>query len=88
MASVVDLGADLARGGEGGGWWYSRRLFEVGGVVEGDRGGGWLHAGSQAFHVCMPALKCHLEERADGREAGRAGAMKGVALLALPDTAL
>lgn len=36
--------------------------------------GGWLHADSQACHVCVPALKCHLEGRADGREARRAGA--------------
>lgn len=39
-------------------------------------GGGWLHADSQACRVCVPALKCHLEGRADGREAGRAGAME------------
>lgn len=35
---------------------------------------GWLQADSQACHVCVPALKCHLEGRADGRGAGRAGA--------------
>lgn len=45
----------------------------VGGRERGGRGG-WLHADSQACHVCVPALKCHLEGRADGREAGRAGA--------------
>lgn len=46
----------------------------VGGRERGGRRGGWLHADSQACHVCVPALKCHLEGRADGREAGRAGA--------------
>lgn len=81
MVSGVDLGADPAQG-------VSRRLFEAEELRGKRRSGGWLHAGSQAFHVCMPALKCHLEERADGREAARAGAMKGVALLALPDMVL
>lgn len=49
---------------------------ERGGEVadEGWGLGGWLHADSQACHVCVPALKCHLEGRADGREAGRVGA--------------
>lgn len=51
------------RGGRGWGCWRV-----------GEGGGGWLHADSQACHVCVPALKCHLEGRADGREAGRAGA--------------
>lgn len=49
---------------------------------------GRLHAGKQAFHVCVGALKCHLERRARGRVVEGAGAMKGVAPLALPDTAL
>lgn len=62
----------------------SKRLFEEG----GGGGLGWLHAGSQAFHVCVGALKCHLERRASGRVVEGAGAMKGVAPLALPDTAL
>lgn len=47
-----------------------RRRGGRGGCEEG----GWLHADSQACHVCVPALKCHLEGRVDGREAGRAGA--------------
>lgn len=37
---------------------------------------GLAHAGSQTFHVCTPALKCHLEERVDGW-----GAEKGLAKL-------
>lgn len=59
-------------------WWGSGLEWVVGGREKrrngGGRRGGWLHADSQACHVCVPALKCHLEERADGREAGRAGA--------------
>lgn len=81
----VDLGADLAQQGAGG-----ARVFETVGVegrMGGGRerkrrkrlgwggvGGRWLHADSQACRVCVPALKCHLEGRADGREAGGAGA--------------
>ncbi len=75
--AVWILGVDLAQRG-------SKRLFEEG----GGGGLGWLHAGSQAFRVCVGALKCHLERRASGRVVEGAGAMKGVAPLALPDTAL
>lgn len=75
--AVWILGVDLAQRG-------SKRLFEK----RGGGGLGWLHAGSQAFHVCVGALKCHLERRASGRVVEGAGAMKGVAPLALPDTAL
>ncbi len=57
----------------------SKRLFEEG----GGGGLGWLHAGSQAFRVCVGALKCHLERRASGRVVEGAGAMKGVAPLAV-----
>lgn len=56
----------------GGGRERKRRMGV--GVMGGLGRGGWLHADSQACHVCVPALKCHLEGRADGREAGRAGA--------------
>lgn len=52
--------------------WLTTRSYR--GEKEEEEGGGWLHADSQACHVCVPALKCHLEGRADGREAGRAGA--------------
>lgn len=55
-------------------WVAGGRAGEREGGEEGGGEGGWLHADSQACHVCVPALKCHLEGRADGREAGRAGA--------------
>lgn len=82
----VDLGADLAQQerelaslsrlgvGRMGGGRERQRREKVGGV--GVWSGGWLHADSQACRVCVPALKCHLEGRADGREAGRAGAVE------------
>lgn len=68
LFEVVGVGARIGR-------WTGENAKEG---MEGELGcrgrEGWLQADSQACHVCVPALKCHLEGRADGRGAERAGA--------------
>ena len=50
-----------------------QRREKVGCVCVGGGGAGFMPTARPAASAC-PALKCHLEGRADGREAGRAGA--------------